>query len=282
MNTTTRRVWLDWLRGILSLAIILQHVRWLTSGDEYWWGRMQLVVNCFIVLAGWSAAMSWRPQSWSHYVARRVTRLYPTYAVCLWFGILVSGIPSLYDFVAHVFLVHGMIPDALSPGLAMSIVEPAWFVSLLFQLILLTPLLMRISEANLWRLFALSLCVLFHFANWRLYQYVSPIGATAIQKGYLYIAGILAYRYFGRGFSISNERLALLAAPVAFIGRISYPLFLLHFPILMLLAQRHTNFQWLLFGYPISIGAAWVVWRYVEGGGGSAKVLAAAAASIER
>jgi peptidoglycan/LPS O-acetylase OafA/YrhL len=276
MNTTTRRVWLDWLRGILSLAIILQHVRWFSSGDEYWWGRMQLVVNCFVVLAGWSAAMSWRAQSWGEYVARRVARLYPSYAVSLWFGVLVSGIPSLFDAVAHAFLVHGMIPDVLHPGAATSIVGPGWFVSLLFQLILLTPFLMRISEANLWRLFALSLCVLLHFANWRLYQYLSPIGATAIQKGYLYIAGILAYRYLGRGFSI---RKSWLAVPVAFIGRISYPLFLLHFPILILLAQRNTSFQFLLFVYPLSIGAAWIVWRYVEDGA-SAKVFAARHASI--
>jgi peptidoglycan/LPS O-acetylase OafA/YrhL len=223
---------LDAARGILILAIVCQHIYWVASGGkEFWWGHLQLPVNAFIVLAGFTSAMSLaKSNEWLPFIRKRLRALVPMYLIALGLGILID--PPAKDWWAHLLshltLTHGIIPTVMLPHVNDAFTAAGWFVGLLVQLYLLAPLLWRVSESWLWRLFALSLFPLFHPINWRLCVYYSPYGALFLMKLYLFIAGMLLYRYwpsFGQGRA---------PRPLCWLGANCLPIFLFNLPILEL------------------------------------------------
>jgi peptidoglycan/LPS O-acetylase OafA/YrhL len=242
-----RYQWHDIFRASLAFLIVLQHIRWLTGGGEFWWGRMQLVVNCFIVLAGFWAAMSLQkcPAYWQ-WIRKRMWRLWPTYAICLVLALAVRPfvLGNIADVPREIFeqthfwplllaqfsMISGLIPESLLPYASRAFLPSAWFVSLIAQCYLAAPWLCRLSQAWLWRVFALSLGVLLHRFNWRLYE-AWPLGSFLPQKLYLFTGGILLYRYAPRlGAGIAPGFLA----PLKWIGQESYVIYLAHYPILQM------------------------------------------------
>lgn len=262
--------YLDALRGFLSILILAQHIAWVSCNHyEFWWGKAQLCVNVFIVLAGFVAAMTWKSQTtyWS-YIWKRLVRLYPVYLVAILLSVLLQTQPafSWKDFSAHLLLLHGMIPEFWWPHASTSILPTAWFVSLLVQLIFVTPWLVRLSSLKLGALFSTSLVVLLHPLNWRLYVYISEIGANICQKFYLYAGGILLARIF-----IASGWQKRISAQSSFatwqwIGKISYSLYLVQFPILVALFRLGvTDVVALAISGSIAIiPTSWLVWRVVE------------------
>jgi peptidoglycan/LPS O-acetylase OafA/YrhL len=249
-----RYEWLDIVRAGLAGLIILQHVYWLSSGQEYSWGRAQLVVNSFIILAGFFAAFSLqkKPEPYLQFVWRRYKRLLPAYIFSL--GLALAVRPFVLGtnpfeapreihesdhfwtlLAVHVPLTHCLVPEAFLPSTGDAFLPSAWFVSLMAQLYLLAPWLVGLSEVALWRVFALSLVALIHPLTWRMYHYWSPFGGFAPQKLYLFIMGILAYYYVPLVFPPVPKPLK----PALWIGRGSYWIYLVHYPLLQLL------FRWL-------------------------------------
>jgi peptidoglycan/LPS O-acetylase OafA/YrhL len=241
-----RYEWHDILRALLATLIVLQHVRWLNDGTEFWWGRAQLAVNTFIVLLGFWAAMSLqKPQPYWQWIGRKLWRLWPAFAICLFLALAMRPLVLGTDppeasreaaenqhFIAllavQVPMLQGLVPEAWLPYASRAFLPSGWFVSLAVQCYFAAPLLCRLSEAWLWRVFGLSLAALLHPIGWRMFE-LWPLGSFLPQKLYLLTGGILLYRYAPR---IGSGQAPGFLAPAKWMGKESYVIYLAHYPIL--------------------------------------------------
>jgi peptidoglycan/LPS O-acetylase OafA/YrhL len=270
---------LDALRGALAAIIVLVHAVAI-NGSQPWFLTNQWHVNTFMILSGFVAAMALnqRRRGYREFLLDRCARLFPVYWVCLTFSLLVrplyldtsATMQPLEMEEAHNFwpllairipLAQGMVPESILPGASMAFLPPAWFVSLILQISLVAPFLVKLGRIKLLLLFAFSLLILSNRIHWRFYEHWSSIGAFLPQKLYLFLAGILLFSYFpmlGRG-----------PAPKALVwlGMISYSLYLVHYPILALIhAAVPQGGAWLtyLLGLPCSIVVAWALHEAIE------------------
>jgi peptidoglycan/LPS O-acetylase OafA/YrhL len=137
--------------------------------------RGDYAVDVFILLSGFVIHKLWHDarEPYGAFIARRFLRLWPAYAVCMLgalavrpcIAIILSHAPLggpaattafraieqqnwQYEqdhfathLIAHVPMLHGMIPDTILPRSAVAILGPAWSISLEWQFYLVAPLL---------------------------------------------------------------------------------------------------------------------------------------------
>ena len=175
---------MTWFRGLegvrawLALAVLVEHVVGLTALPDHHPATRQLVhagdsaVSVFIVISGFviTHMILARHEPYPLYLARRLLRLYPVYAVCLVLGLvstlLLNRIMPLQPWGAaipftqamararaslagnglplhlalHLSLLHGLVPDNLLFRAQLALLTPAWSLSLEWQFYLLAPL----------------------------------------------------------------------------------------------------------------------------------------------
>ena len=175
---------MTWFRGLegvrawLALAVLVEHVVGLTALPDHHPATRQLVhagdsaVSVFIVISGFviTHMILERHEPYPLYLARRLLRLYPVYAVCLVLGLvstlLLNRIMPLQPWGAaipftqamararaslagnglplhlalHLSLLHGLVPDNLLFRAQLALLTPAWSLSLEWQFYLLAPL----------------------------------------------------------------------------------------------------------------------------------------------
>lgn len=159
-----RSTLIDTLKIVSSQLIVLHHLsvyspmaRQLEASSpvllDFLFEQGRWVVQCFLVIAGFlaaQAALTGRAVSLRQAVVGRYLRLAPQFVAALLLVLLatwwvqpfyrpewVSEWPSLKDFVAHVFMLQGVMDvPALSAG--------AWYVAIDFQLYVSFALLMAV------------------------------------------------------------------------------------------------------------------------------------------
>jgi peptidoglycan/LPS O-acetylase OafA/YrhL len=167
---------LDSLRGFMAFWVYLSHLLF-TSGMGA--GRLKILANgapavtVFMALSGFAIATSLlhTKATYGQYLARRAARIYPIYLVGLLLGIATyAGYPSLLadtgnpdlaavaqmsasvasedkhlwlHVLSHLTLIHGMIPDNVLYGAALTINAPAWSLSLEMQFYVAAPFLVK-------------------------------------------------------------------------------------------------------------------------------------------
>jgi peptidoglycan/LPS O-acetylase OafA/YrhL len=241
---------MDLVRGVLCLLIVYQHCINLGKGTEPWWGQRQIPVNIFVLLSGFWIyfGLKGKQINYFRFLRGRVLKLWPSYIAALVVALALRPwiIGNQYELareasehqhfwvllLAHISMMHGLIPEAWISQASLSFLPPAWFVSLIFQLYMLAPALMALSEEWLWRVFAISLMFQLHPISYQLHHWVSPLGSFAPQKLYLFIIGMLLACYWpslGRGKAPSVLR------PLVYLGEKSYFVYLIHYPLLSLI-----------------------------------------------
>lgn len=167
---------IDGLRAWMAWWVVLQHilqisgfaglfpnpvVRFMTMGG--------LAVLVFVIISGFviTHLLIAKQERFAPYIARRFLRIYPLYAVAVVASLALSGQyleviattpwanpeqaaahaatrAALPQHVAlHAILAHGLIGDSILHGAVMSILAPAWSLSLEWQYYLVAPLLVR-------------------------------------------------------------------------------------------------------------------------------------------
>ena len=207
--------------------------------------------------------------------------------------------PHLVQLVAHALLLHSLLgADALSAGI--------WYIAIDFQLFALAALLLWAGRgAGATLVLAAGTLSLFWWNrdpdldNWAIYFIGSyALGAAAWWAGdhrrpagwlaLIAAVGLAALAFDFRTRIAVALAVALLLAisrrtglierwpdwtPFAFLGRISYALFLIHFPVVLLANALFSRFGWLspgmaVFGilatWAVSVGMAALFYRYVE------------------
>lgn len=175
--TKTRRIKeLESLRGLLALWVVVSHILPSAGILEKELGPFRLfaqgeyAVDIFIIMSGFFIfyLLDSAQEKYAPFIIRRFLRLFPAYFVCLIISILminisVEALHSLNwqhpknDFriqifnhsqqyliphlLAHLTMLHGLVPPSVLPNSQFAFIGQAWSISLEWQFYLVAPFL---------------------------------------------------------------------------------------------------------------------------------------------
>ncbi|MDE1905809.1 MAG: acyltransferase [Rhodospirillales bacterium] len=280
---------LDGLRGLLAVYVVLGHALPLTSAPA-WLGSIfahgQAAVDLFFALSGLVIAGSLEHYNWrfSPFMAARARRLLPVYVLVLgasiltqaqgnplpalpWAGqaaraIVSPGLPHPLwaHLLAHLTLLHGLVPDSWLPFGWVTLLGPAWSLSTEWQFYLLIGLFAP-RDFSAFALALLGMGFLYHLlplgaefsraflpdaAPWFALGLASRLWLTTNRPApfILCLAGICLLSAFTRAGEVFTALawlaimlaqrqgwgLILATRPFLYLGAISYPLYLVNEP----------------------------------------------------
>ncbi|MEI2580831.1 acyltransferase family protein [Scytonema sp. PRP1] len=192
---------LEALRGPLAWWVVISHILPIVGITEETLGRFGFLVEgtyaveVFIIMSGFFIfyLLDSGRENYKQFIIRRFFRLYPAYFVCLIISILSVGISLealntlswesarnavridilnhsldyfLHHLIAHLTMLHGVIPHSILPSSSYAFIGQAWSISLEWQFYLVAPLLFQIiKRKNL--IITIStfgiLCLVFYF-----------------------------------------------------------------------------------------------------------------------
>jgi|SRR5580693_2750242 peptidoglycan/LPS O-acetylase OafA/YrhL len=287
---------LDVLRGFLSWTVVMVHVAWV-SGIQ---GQTQhdigvMAVEGFIVLSGFviTQLILTKRETYGTFILRRFMRLFPIFAVCIVISLAVRPItlgaiqspsqPILEasenrffweHILAHLTMLHGIIPSRWLPMSQYAFLVPAWSISLEFQLYLVAPLLIWwLSRSGLrgtlFVLISSALC-LFNPVSLRIGQIWAGSGAFLPQKFVFFLIGSLIYLFSTKG---PHKTTVYQYWPwFVRLGEVSYSTYLIHYPVLAVVTRfvprdwSHIEKGVVTFAVsaPIIFILSVILYRYVE------------------
>ncbi|MDE1895628.1 MAG: acyltransferase [Rhodospirillales bacterium] len=280
---------LDGVRGLLAVYVMLGHALPLTSVPP-WLGTFfihgQAAVDLFFALSGLVIAGSLEHYSWRFqpFMAARARRLLPVYFLVLgasilaeaqgnplpalpWAGQAARAIvsPSLphplwAHLLAHLTLLHGLVPDSWLPFGWVTLLGPAWSLSTEWQFYLLIGLFAP-RDFSRFALALLALGVFYHLlplgrefsraflpdaAPWFALGLASRLWLTANRAAPFMVclvgicllstitkAGEIFTALAWLGIMLAQRQdwgQILAARPLRYLGAISYPLYLVNEP----------------------------------------------------
>ena len=140
-------------RGLLALWVLVYHVFAITGVRVPAPLAGGHAVAVFFALSGFVIALllSRARETYTGFVLRRWCRLFPAFAVTVCIGGALSHVGIMPDrtapgtdwlhALAHLTMLHGVVPDDLLENAAGSFLNPAWSISVEWQFYLLVPLL---------------------------------------------------------------------------------------------------------------------------------------------
>jgi len=225
----------DGLRGLLAVVVVAWHVC-APFGLGWMLGPANVAVGLFFVISGYGLTRGWDGRL-GLFLARRIVRLWPVYAICLGAGYLIAGVAPVWSE----FLWFPYIGPDANP----QIDPPVWSLFLEIYAMPLMPLIVWAGAASGYRA-ALGMAL------------AAAAGLAAPQAAVvsLFIAGAFLARVEWRS-RLLEHRLA------QWLGRVSYSLYLSHFLVLEL--ARHAFGPWGGVAVtPAAFAVGWLVWRTVE------------------
>jgi peptidoglycan/LPS O-acetylase OafA/YrhL len=230
------------LRGILAVWVFAFHAVTIAEvWDRVPWKVGTLLrggqaVDVFIILSGFvitNLLMQGR-ESYGVFITRRFLRLWPVFIVCITaalamqaIGLMpVNGEPMLVHFLVHTTMLHSAVPEWPLLHSSVSILIPAWSISLEWQFYLLVPILLMPSLPPAIRLILVSVpaFILYRIVAPRLTGFDLPIFLPF--KAHLFWIGIisaLAYRTLLDRLARPSNCPALLALGAFFAVAILLP-----------------------------------------------------------
>jgi peptidoglycan/LPS O-acetylase OafA/YrhL len=157
-------------------------------------------VELFIILSGFVIALllEVEHESYPVFITRRFFRLVPVYYVLLAYGIVLAVRQGVYGdrlqehILAHLTLLHGLVPDEVLKGSANAFCHPAWSISVEWQFYLVAPPCLWIArKSSTYALGLLVGCAVVSVLLQRAWTF--PFTATAVMRPGLFGVGIASY-----------------------------------------------------------------------------------------
>lgn len=263
------------LRAWMAWWVVLGHGIYLSGTPSFvpsflirLFGQVDVAVNVFIVVSGFviTHLLQQKRESYGRYIVRRFFRLYPVYVFCLFFAVatvdfyqfayidlpFAPGSEARLDrlaqteahfwahFLAHLTMLHGVIPSSILPYADSSFLAPAWSLSLEWQFYLLAPLLVPALLGGVSRYLVIFLCLLSYYfgARWLsvFYQYKSML-LLALP---LFLVGILSRFLLAR--LVEDRRFAWLCAALVSVFFVFYKLEALIWGLWLLFLSNEVGF----------------------------------------
>lgn len=234
----TRVAALDGLRGLLACVVLAWHVC-TPFGVGWLLQAANLAVALFFVISGYALTRAWDGRM-GVFAVRRVSRLWPVFAVCLAAGYAVAGVPPVWsEFFWFPYMGANSKPQ---------IDPPVWSLFLEAWAIPFMPLIIWAGGGKLVRVLA---CI-----GAGLAVVVVSGGDLRLLMFPLFFAG----SYLAR-VDIKNR---LLESTIPqWLGKISYSLYLSHFMVLTLAVRAFGRWGG-VWAAPAALLVGWLVWRFVE------------------
>ncbi|GBE92002.1 acyltransferase family protein [Nostoc cycadae] len=227
------------LRGILCWWVVFSHILLFFGITDEDLGSFKFIlnasqaVNVFIIMSGFfifSLLNSGR-ENYKQFITRRFLRIFPAYFVCLVFSILLTDISvqalqnlpwkaeknlirlqifqdSLDYFwqhlIAHITMLHGVIPDSMLPSSSFTFIGQAWSISLEWQFYLVAPFLFYIvSKKNTWGIYLILFSAL-------LYLFAKVGSAFLFTQIPFFLVGIISFYIWKSPLSLPKKQKGLI------------------------------------------------------------------------
>jgi peptidoglycan/LPS O-acetylase OafA/YrhL len=250
------------LRGTAALWVFISHVLLFVDRDFVPFSKGGQAVELFILLSGFVIGLLRinNPEPYLPYLFRRWVRLYPVFLIALAIGV---ATPDLYSelfgwnqwmteprtnvlmraqdqrdyfwqhLLAHLTLLHGMIPDYILPQSALAFSGPLWSISIEWQFYLVAPFLMGALRGHTLRvvsvgLLMLALAFVAEKLGWMIWQAAVP--SFLPLRLDLFIIGMICAALWDRARVASPLPLAFAVAVGAMVALMLAPSVL---PVLM-------------------------------------------------
>ena len=234
---------LDAIRGIGAISVLLFHMGLVWHIAPYGY----LAVDVFFALSGFVMAMTYERDlkfgmTVGQFYTLRLERLYPTYLIGLGLGTIViaAKVSAGTDWPSPWILFNVAMLPAPVTGDFFPVNVPAW--SLFFELIAYAcfAVAIRVRSSTLVLVMVVSACVLVTHGG------IRNVGSTwtefplgLARLGLAFPLGWLLWRWNVRPWELP----AALHRPAKFLGDMSYPLYVIHYPLLsplqLLLGRYH-------------------------------------------
>lgn len=195
------------LRGCLAWWVVLFHLylhAGMTDGmrsrSEFWVGYGWAAVPLFIMLSGYviTVLIENQREPYGVFITRRFFRLAPVYYLLTLYGAALALHADTYGHalgwhvLMHLTMLQGVLPNQVLPNSAISLVHPAWSISVEWQFYVIAPLVLwfcRRSAARCLVLIGATLAVSKYLTR----HYDFPFEATVAMRGGLFAVGIFSY-----------------------------------------------------------------------------------------
>jgi len=247
---------LEGIRGYLALWVWVTHATTMATlpfEKNRGWGWLlangDTAVGVFIVISGFVIALNVDRSydGFGRYIVRRAFRLFPVYLVCLLASVLIldysiellqnmpwqggrtgDRVRYLLDskehfwihLGLHVFLLHGVVPNALLNSTSYAFMGQAWSLTLEWQFYLVAPFLFAVANR-----FKLSM-------TYVVPAFVALLGLPTffgqdsflLGKLYLFFVGYVSYRIYKEFLSgdIDRKRALLLFSILALVSLVRW------------------------------------------------------------
>ncbi len=294
---------LDGLRGLLAVWVVIVHLLPSVGIASESFGPFGplfgslIRVKIFCILSGFVIflMLDRRRQGYGEFIRGRLLRIYPAFLVAFLLSLMIaplavealrqapfegarlsdrllafeSGLDRLpAHVVAHLTLLHGLIPRQILPNAAYTFLGQAWNISTEFQFYLLVPLLFAgLATGATWRRWAVGLACLLawvflrHWPNpanlaayapyfglgiasfvcwrrdWAGQGWLTPLSVAGVAIAACLLADmaigiwglVLGWLLLVRDRGASRRPIAWLSSrPMLWLGHLSYSLYLLH------------------------------------------------------
>jgi peptidoglycan/LPS O-acetylase OafA/YrhL len=300
---------LEILRGVSVLAVCFNHFANAISGGTVLPGLFKGIekytvnsIDIFFVISGlvipYSLHLSkYTLKSYFTFVYKRFMRMHPPYLIALAITLVLAAISykirhqpnpeTLISILQSLFYAH--IPTSNPVFWTLRIeAEYYLFIGVFFvfltryknlAIILVFPLLLLLSQTSVADTFLMLKYVMFFLIGITGYRIYISEKTPIFEMVVLSALFIFTYIYKGPGSAIVS--MITIASIIFykksahnvldFTGKISYSLYLIHFPIgikmiNLLLGRFSTNYYWVLFilAMGTTYTLAWLYWKYIE------------------
>ena len=195
------------LRGCLAWWVVLFHLyfhagirpdmRW---PFEFWVGYGWAAVPLFIILSGFviTVLVENQREPYGVFLTRRFFRLAPVFYLMTAYGAALAyyhntyGHLLRYHVLLHLTMLHGLVPNQVLYDSAVSLVHPAWSISVEWQFYLIAPLVLAFCRGSATRSL-LTIAASLAVSKFLLHHFDFPFTATVFMRGGLFAIGIFSY-----------------------------------------------------------------------------------------